>query len=73
MLTLTKYREIIDGKPIHIATVTPDGEPNLSIASDVYYDLFQRAFFSNSEVSPFGATKPKGTLVIEAVEAKEHI
>lgn len=35
MATLTKYKEIIDGKPIHIATVTPNNHPNLAVASDV--------------------------------------
>ena len=126
MPTLTKYREIIDGKPIHIATVTPDGNPNLAVASDVkilddghllisanemtrtpenikanpkviitafdpdwkgvrifgeakfyesgeYYDLCEQTFFSQGEVSPFGATKPKGAIVVEVVEAKEYV
>lgn len=35
MLALAQYREIIDNKPIHIATVTPGSDPNLAVASDV--------------------------------------
>lgn len=32
---LTKYQNIINGRPIHIATVTADKAPNLAVASDV--------------------------------------
>lgn len=126
MATLTEYQKIIDGKPIHIATVAPDSLPNLAVASDVkvlddnhllisvnemtrtqeniqknprvvitafdpdwkgvrvfgvakfyeageYYDLCVKNFFSNGEVSPFGATKPKGAIVVEATEVKEYV
>lgn len=123
---LAQYREIIDGKPIHIATVTPSGDPNLVVASDVqvlddkhllisvnemahtqenirhnpqvvitafnsdwkgvrifdtakfyesgkYYDLCEKTFFGKGEVSPFGATKPKGATVVTVTEAKEYV
>jgi len=119
MPVLTQYREIIDGKPIHIASVTPDNNPNLAVASDIYvlddkhllisvnemthtqvniqhhpkvvltafdrdwkgvrifgdakfytsgkyYDLCKHKFFANGEVTPFGATGPKGAMVVEA-------
>lgn len=125
MPTLTQYQEIINGKPIYIATVTPDGNPNLSVAPDVkvlddghllisvnemthtqeniqrnpnivitafdqdwkgvrifgtakfyengeYYDLCEKTFFGKGEVTPFGATKPKGAIVVEVTEAKEY-
>ncbi len=116
-MNLEEYKELIDNKPIHIATVNEDGNPNLSVASDVrvlneneiiisvnamvhtqeninknpnvvitafntdwvglrifgrgkfytdgeYYDFCNKTFFSNNEVSPFGATKPKGAIVV---------
>ncbi len=126
MPTLTQYQAIIDGKPVHIATVTPEGDPNLAVASDVkvldgahlvisvnemthtqeniqynsrvvmtafdkdwkgvrifgeakfyesgkYYDICERTFFGNGEVSPFGATKPKGAIVVTATDVKEYV
>ena len=126
MVVLTRYKEIIDGKPIHIATVTTDGDPNLAVASDVkvlddehlvisvnemvrtqenvrhnpkvvitafdqnwkgvrvfgeakfydsgeYYEICERTFFGNGEVSPFGVTRPKGAIVVTATDAKEYV
>ncbi len=126
MIALTKYKGIIDGKPVHIATVTAEGNPNLAVASDVkvlddthlvisvnemvrtqeniqhnskvvitafdddwkgvrifgdakfydsgeYYEICRKTFFGNGEVSPFGATKPKGTIVVTVAEAKEYV
>lgn len=35
MPRLTEYQDIINNKPIHIATVTPGSNPNLAVASDV--------------------------------------
>lgn len=123
---LTEYKEIVDGKPIHIATVTPDHNPNLAVASDTkilddhhllisanemtrtqaniqhnpkvvitafdedwkgirvfgnakfytdgkYYDLCEKTFFSNGEVSPFGATKPKGAIVVEVSNIEKYV
>lgn len=116
-MNLLNYKNLIDGKPIHIATVNSDNNPNLAVASDVrvieenkiiisvnemintqnniqynpnvvltvfnseykglrmfgtaeyytngeYYDFCKKTFFSNGEVTPFGATKPKGAIVI---------
>lgn len=116
-MNLFEYKDLIDGKPMHIATVNKDNNPNLSVASDIkviaenklvisvnemvntqkniqynhnvvltvfnekyeglrmfgtaefysdgeYYELCKNTFFSNGEVSPFGATKPKGALVV---------
>ena len=119
------YKNLIDGKPMHIATVNKDNNPNLSVASDVkvigenklvisvnemvntqvniqynhnvvltvfnadyegvrmfgtakfyndgeYYELCEKTFFGNGEVSPFGATKPKGAIVVEVSDVKEY-
>lgn len=121
-MKLVDYREIIDNKPIHIATVTPEGDPNLAVASDVnilnddeliisvnemnrtqtniqsnpkivitafdkdwkgvrifgkakfhdsgeYRDYSKKTFFGNGEVSPFGATEPKGAIVVKVDRA----
>lgn len=125
MAKLTKYKEIIDGKPIHIATVTPEHKPNLAVASDVmvldddslvisvnemtrtqeniklepmvvitafdkdwqgvrifgeatlyedgkYYDLCKEKFFGKGEVTPFGATSPKGAIVVKITDLQEY-
>ena len=116
-MNLFDYKELINNKPIHIATVNKENNPNLSVASDVrvieknkiiisvnemnntqinieynpnvvitvfndewvglrifgtakfysdgeYYDFCQNTFFGNNEVTPFGATKPKGAIVV---------
>lgn len=34
-MTLLNYKELIDGKPMHIATVNKENKPNLAVASDV--------------------------------------
>jgi len=126
MPALTQYRGIIDNKPIHIATVTPNNDPNLAVASDVqvlddnrllisanemthtqrniqhnpkvvitafdgdwkgvrifgtanfytsgeYYDLCKQKFFANGEVTPFGATEPKGAIVVEVTKNEELV
>jgi hypothetical protein len=36
-----------------------------------YYDFCQKTFFSNNEVTPFGATKPKGALVVSITKIEE--
>ena len=116
-MNLFDYKKLINNKPIHIATVNKENNPNLSVASDVrvieknkiiisineinntqinieynpnvvitvfndewvglrifgtakfysdgeYYDFCQNTFFGNNEVTPFGATKPKGAIVV---------
>lgn len=116
-MNLFEYENLINNKPIHIATVNNKNNPNLSVASDVrvieknkiiisanemnntqinieynpnvvitvfndewvglrifgtakfysdgeYYDFCQNTFFGNNEVTPFGATKPKGAIVV---------
>lgn len=116
-MNLFDYKELINDKPIHIATVNKENNPNISVASDVriieenkiiisvnemvntqvniehnpnvvitafneswvglrmfgkgkfypdgeYYDFCKNTFFGNNEVSPFGATKPKGAIVV---------
>lgn len=123
-MNLFDYKDLIDGKPMHIATVNSDNNPNLSVASDVrvleedkiiisvnemnntqknisynlnvvltvfdeewvglrmygkatfyedgeYYDFCNKTFFSNGEITPFGATKPKGAIVISIEKAEE--
>ena len=124
-MNLEDYKDLIDNKPIHIATVNKDNNPNLSVASDVrvlddnkiiisvnemnntqnnvmynpnvvltvfndewvglrifgkakfydngeYYDFCNNTFFSNNEVSPFGATKPKGAIVVIIDKIEEY-
>jgi len=116
-MDLFEYKDLIDGKPMHIATVNKENNPNLAVASDVkvikenqivisvnemvhtqqniqynhnvvltvfnekyeglrmfgkgefytdgeYYEICEKTFFGNGEVSPFGATKPKGAIVV---------
>lgn len=123
-MNLFDYKELIDGKPMHIATINSDNNPNLSVASDIrvleedkiiisvnemnntqrnisynpnvvltvfndewvglrmygkakfyedgeYYDFCNKTFFSNGEVTPFGATKPKGAIVINIEKVEE--
>ena len=123
-MNLFDYKELIDGKPMHIATVNKENNPNLAVASDVkvieenkiiisvnemvntqnnikynpnvvltvfnkdwvglrlfgeatfypdgeYYDFCQNTFFANNETTPFGATKPKGAIVVKVVKIEE--
>ena len=125
-MNLFDYKELIDGKPMHIATVNKENNPNLAVASDVkviegnkilisvnemvntqknikynsnvvltvfdkdykglrifgkaeffedgkYYDICEKTFFGNGEVSPFGATKPKGAIVVTVTEVAEYV
>lgn len=124
-MNLNDQKDLIDNKPIHIATVNKDNNPNLSVASDVrvlddnkiiisvnemnntqnnimynpnvvitvfnddwiglrifgkakfydngeYYDFCNKTFFSNGEVTPFGATKPKGAIVVIVDKVEEY-
>lgn len=34
-MNLFEYKDLIDGKPMHIATVNKENNPNLAVASDV--------------------------------------
>ena len=123
-MNLFDYKELIDGKPMHIATINSLNNPNLSVVSDIrvlevdkiiisvnemnntqrnitynpnvvltvfneecvglrmygkakfyedgeYYDFCNKTFFSNSEVTPFGATKPKGAIVVKLEKIEE--
>ena len=123
-MNLFDYKDLIDNKPMHIATINNENNPNLSVASDIrvltedkiiisvnemnntqrnieynpnvvltvfneewvglrmfgkakfyaegeYYDFCNKTFFANGEVTPFGATKPKGAIVI-AIEKVEE-
>lgn len=125
-MNLFEYKELIDGKPMHIATVNKENNPNLAVASDVkvitenqiiisvnemvhtqenitynpnvvltvfneeykglrlfgtaqffadgeYYEICEKTFFGNGEVSPFGATKPKGAIVITISDFSEYV
>lgn len=38
-----------------------------------YYDYCKNEFFSNNEVTPFGATKPKGAIVITIINLHEYV
>ena len=125
-MNLFEFKGLIDGKPMHIASVNKENNPNLAVASDVkvidndkiiisvnemvntqnniqynpnvvltvfdedykglrmfgkakfyesgeYYDICEKTFFSNGEVSPFGATKPKGAIVITISNVAEYV
>lgn len=124
-MNLLDYKEIINNKPTHIATVNKDGNPNLAVVSNIrvldekriiisvnemsntpknieyndnvvltvfneqwvgirmfgngkfynsgeYYDYCFKTFFPNGKVSPFGATKPKGAMVITINKIEEY-
>lgn len=125
-MNLFEYQDLINGKPMHIATVNKQNNPNLAVASDIkvieenkiiisvnemmhtqeniiynpnvvltvfneeykglrlfgtaqffadgeYYDICEKTFFGNGEVSPFGATKPKGAIVITITDYSEYV
>ena len=36
-----------------------------------YYDFCNKTFFQNNHITPFGATKPKGAIVIEVTNVQE--
>lgn len=125
-MNLLQHKDLIDGNPIHIATVNKENKPNLAVASDVkvigenqfvisvnemintqeniksnpnvvitvfdkdfkglrifgiaqyftngkYYDICKETFFGKGEVSTFGATKPKGTILVTVTNIAEYI
>lgn len=125
-MDLLTYQDLINRKPIHIATVNVHNNPNLAVASDVmvigknlllisvnemvntqenikynpnvvltsfdedfkgirifgtaefftegkYYDLCNKTFFGNGEISPFGATKPKGAILVTVQKLFEYV
>lgn len=125
-MNLFEYKNLIDGKPMHIATVNKENKPNLAVASDVkviekdkiiisvsemintqenvkynkyvvltvfnekyeglrifgtaeyyingeYYDLCKKTFFGNGEVTSFGATNPKGAIVVTVDKVSNYI
>ena len=39
--------------------------------SGEYYDYCKKTFFKNNKVSPFGATKPKGAIVVKIIKINE--
>ena len=124
-MNLLDYKEQIDNRPTHIATVNKDNNPNLSVASNIrvwdenkliisicemnntqknvqynenmvltvfdenwvglrifgkgkyyesgeYYDFCYKTFFPNGKVSPSGATKPKGAIVMTVDKVEEY-
>lgn len=124
-MNLFDYTELINDKPIHIATINSNNNPNLCVVSDVrvidknkiiisvnemnntqkniqyndnvvitafnndwvglimygkaifyndgeYYDFCKNTFFSNNEVTPFGATKPKGAIVVTLDKIEDY-
>ena len=38
-----------------------------------YYDFCMKMFFSNGEVTPFGATKPKGAIVVNVAKVEKLV
>lgn len=125
-MNLFEYKDLIDGKPMHIATVNKSNNPNLAVASDVkviendkiiisvnemvntqenvqynhnvvltvfnekyeglrifgtaefykdgkYYDICEKTFFGNGEVTHFGAIKPKGAIVVKVDKVSKYV
>ena len=125
-MNLNDYSNLINNKPIHIATVNKNNNPNLAVASDViviednkilisvnemvntqenikynpnvvmtafdedykgirifgtaeffvdgdYYNQCVNTFFGQNEATPFGATKPKGAIVVTVTNIYEYI
>lgn len=123
-MNLLEHKDLIEKRPIHIATVNELNNPNLSVAADVrvlddnkliicasemnntpnnikynpnivitvfnedwvglrlfgkasfytegeYYDFCKNTFFGNNEVTPQGATKPKGAIVVSVDKLEE--
>ena len=124
-MNLLDYKDLINNRPTHIATVSKDNKPNLAVASNIrvldenkliisinemnntknniqyndnvvltvfndkwaglrifgkgifyesgeYYDFCYKAFFPNGKVSPCGATRPKGALVVTTNKVEEY-
>ncbi len=38
-----------------------------------YYDICKNTFFGNGEVTPFGATKPKGAILITVNKISKYV
>lgn len=38
-----------------------------------YFEFCEKTFFANGEVSPFGATKPKGAIVVTISNAAKYV
>lgn len=38
-----------------------------------YYELCKKTFFGNGEISPFGATKPKGAIVVTVEKLSKYV
>jgi len=50
-MNLLDYKDLIDGNPIHIATVTKENNPNLSVAADVQVIDKDKIIISVSEMN----------------------
>lgn len=125
-MDLLRFKNLIDGNPMHIATVNSQNNPNLSVASDVkvigenqilisinemvntqenvkynsnvvlttfdkdwkglkihgtaiyytegdYYDMCMKNFFANGEITPFGASRPKGAMLVIVTDCTEFV
>ena len=82
-MNLFDYKDLINGKNISynpnvVLTVFNDewvglrmfGKANFYDSGE-YYDFCNKTFFSNGEVTPFGATKPKGAIVVNIEKIEE--
>lgn len=47
---LRKYESLINNKPIHIATISADGKPNLAVVADVKVIDDNRLLISHNEM-----------------------
>ena len=74
-MNLFEYKELIDGKPMHIATVNSENNPNLAVASDVWVIEENKLIISVNEMVKwvlFGATKPKGAIVVTITNISKY-
>lgn len=124
-MNLLDYKDLIDNRPTHIATVNKDNNPNLAVVSNIrvldesrviisanemkntpnniaynenvvltvfndkwvglrlfgkaklyesgeYYDFCYKTFFPNGKVSPCGAVKPIGAIVVTIDKVEEY-
>lgn len=50
-MNLLEYKNLIDGKPMHIATINIANNPNLSVASDVRVMTKDKIIISVNEMN----------------------
>ena len=69
-MNLFDYKELIDGKPMHIATINTDNNPNLSVASDISVLGADKIIISVNEMNNTGNNSSANvpTIKLEVVD-----